>query len=210
MATARASWCRRRGDGVRLGPKTATRAFLVTANDYSATFDPEAEGQWEIVINIDSERGPETLTLPVTVIPGRGFPWTALIAGLGLVLPIVWLAWGAVRRKGRAKASENMKPEHTMNRLLPALTAVLVVALGLAACGGGSKESLTFELSVVGGELSGESDTFVVKQGDDVTLNVSADIAGVFHVHGYDLRARVDANGSGDDHTSRPTPPAAS
>ena len=91
------------GDGVRLGPKTATRAFLVTANDYSATFDPGAEGQWEIVINIDSERGPETLTLPVTVVPGRGFPWTALVAGLGLVLPIVWLAWGAVRRKGRAK-----------------------------------------------------------------------------------------------------------
>ncbi len=90
-------------EGARLGPKTATRAFLVTANDYSATFDPEAEGQWEIVINIDSERGPETLTLPVTVISGRGFPWTALIAGLGLVLPIVWLAWGAVRQRGRAK-----------------------------------------------------------------------------------------------------------
>lgn len=91
-----------------------------------------------------------------------------------------------------------MKPEHTLNRLLPALLAVLVVALGLAACGGGSKESLSFELSVMGGELEGESDTFVVKQGDGVTLNVSADIAGVFHVHGYDLRARVDANGNGE------------
>ncbi len=81
-----------------------------------------------------------------------------------------------------------------MNRQLTALCAVLVVALGLAACGGGSKESLTFDLSVEGGALSGESDTFVVKQGDDVTLNLFADVDGVFHVHGYDFRARIYAN----------------
>ena len=90
-----------------------------------------------------------------------------------------------------------MKPEHMMNKQLLVLGAVFVIALGLAACKGGNQESLTFDLSVVGGELGGESDTFVAKQGDDVTLNVSADIAGVFHLHGYDLRARVDANGSG-------------
>ncbi len=89
-------------DGERLGPAVAARTFLVSANDYSTTFAPAAAGEWQVHLNIDSERGPAALTLPVAVVAGQRFPWTALIAGLGLLLPILWLAWGAVRRQGRA------------------------------------------------------------------------------------------------------------
>ncbi len=85
-------------NGQRLGPGTAARAFLVTANDYSITFAPASAGEWRVQINIDSERSPASLTLPVDVVAGRGFPWTTLLAGLGLLLPILWLLWGAIRR----------------------------------------------------------------------------------------------------------------
>ncbi len=86
----------------RLGPATATRVLLVGANDYSATFAPASEGEWQVQVNIDSERGPAALELTVDVVSGARFPWTALIAGLGLLLPILWLAWGAISGRGRA------------------------------------------------------------------------------------------------------------
>ena len=86
----------------RLGPATASRVFLVGGNDYSATFAPATEGEWQVQVNIDSERGPAALALTVDVVSGDRFPWTALIAGLGLLLPILWLAWGAIAGRGRA------------------------------------------------------------------------------------------------------------
>lgn len=86
----------------RLGPATATRVLLVGANDYSATFAPASEGEWQVQVNIDSERGPAALELTVDVVSGARFPWTALIAGLGLLLPIFWLAWGAIAGRRRS------------------------------------------------------------------------------------------------------------
>ena len=82
-------------------------------------------------------------------------------------------------------------------RVGAAVAIAAILTLLLAACGGGSAESHEFDLAVAHGEVTSGSDTFVVKQGDSVTFNVSADIAGVFHVHGYDLRARVEAAGGG-------------
>ena len=79
--------------------------------------------------------------------------------------------------------------------LATAIAAALTLLL--AACGGGAAQAHNFDLVVMHGEVTSGSDTFVVKQGDSVTFNVGADIAGVFHVHGYDLRARVEAGGSG-------------
>lgn len=87
-------------EGVRIGPEVA-RQGQALANEYVATLRPDTPGRWDVVINIDSEIGPSSLTLPVQVREGgRGFPWAALIAGLGIVLPILWLAF-APRRKRR-------------------------------------------------------------------------------------------------------------
>ena len=87
-------------EDVRTGPEVARQAGA-PANEYVAVLIPETAGRWDIVINIDSELGSSSLTLPVQVRESsRGFPWTALIAGLGIVLPILWLAF-APRKKRR-------------------------------------------------------------------------------------------------------------
>lgn len=84
-----------------LGPKAAARVLLSTVNDYSATFEPEAAGEWTVVIGIDSELGNQQLRQGVTVIRSGGFPWPALLAGLGIVLPIAWLALKPPRGRRR-------------------------------------------------------------------------------------------------------------
>ena len=89
--------------GERLGPLAASRVFYATDNDYAATLAPPERGTWLVRVNIDSERGPASLALEVDVIAGRGFPWSAAIAGAGLLAPILWLAWGAVARRGRVE-----------------------------------------------------------------------------------------------------------
>ncbi len=86
-------------EGVRIGPEVA-RQGGAPVNEYVAVLMPDVPGRWDIVINIDSELGQSSLTLPVQVRESsRGFPWTALIAGLGIVLPILWLVF--VPRKRR-------------------------------------------------------------------------------------------------------------
>lgn len=90
-------------EGVRIGPEVA-RQGGASVNEYVAVLRPETPGRWDIVINIDSELGPSSLTLPVQVREsGRGFPWTALIAGLGIVLPILWLAFAPRRKRRRER-----------------------------------------------------------------------------------------------------------
>ena len=89
-------------EGVRLGPEVA-RQGGAPVNEYVAVLKPDAPGRWDIVINIDGEPGSATLTLPIDVVEGRGFPWTALIAGLGIVLPILWLAFAPRRKRRRER-----------------------------------------------------------------------------------------------------------
>ena len=86
-------------ENVRIGPEVA-RQEGAAVNEYVAVLRPDAPGRWDIEINIDSELGPSSLTLPVQVREGgRGFPWMVLAAGLGIVLPILWLVF--VPRKRR-------------------------------------------------------------------------------------------------------------
>ena len=83
----------------RIGPATATRPHGLRANEYTAILEPDEAGQWEITANIDGEPGATTLVLPVTVGQGRGFPWPALAAGLGIVLPILWLVFAPHKKR---------------------------------------------------------------------------------------------------------------
>ena len=88
-------------DGESLGPVAAVRRPSTPANEYAAVLTPGEPGEWEVVIRIDGEPGSTTLTLPVAIGRGRGFPWAALAAGLGIVLPILWLVF-VPRRKPRS------------------------------------------------------------------------------------------------------------
>ena len=99
------------GQGAHLGPTTAVRPFGVTSNEYTATFEPHAPGEWLLVVSIDSEAGDVTLALPVAVVRGAGFPWIALIAGLGLVLPIAWLIFVPRKRAPRRGGGQNTQTE---------------------------------------------------------------------------------------------------
>ena len=84
-----------------LGPETAARVFPSVAHDYSATLEPEEPGEWEVVIDIDSDLGTQRVRHTLTVVRSGGFPWTALLAGLGIVLPVAWLALQP--RRGRRR-----------------------------------------------------------------------------------------------------------
>ena len=84
----------------QLGPEAAQQG-RAPANEYVAVLRPDAPGRWDIVINIDSERGPSSLTLPVQVRERPGFPWMVLVAGLGIVLPILWLVFAPRRKSTR-------------------------------------------------------------------------------------------------------------
>ena len=82
-----------------------------------------------------------------------------------------------------------------MKRYLIALSAVCIAAFGLGACSGGDPESLTFDVAIEDQAVVGGQTAFEAKQGDSVTLNLTADEAGEFHLHGYDLRAESVAGG---------------
>ena len=92
----------RRG-GERLGPATAVRTG---PNEYAAVFAPESTGEWEILIAIDSELGSASLSIPVTIAAQRtSIPWTAIAAGLGLLIPILWLIFAPRKTRGRIHAA---------------------------------------------------------------------------------------------------------
>ena len=83
----------------------------------------------------------------------------------------------------------------TMRRYLIALSAVCIAAFGLGACSSGDSESLTFDVAIEDRSVVSGHTTFEAKQGDSVTFNLTADEAGEFHLHGYDLRAESEAGG---------------
>ena len=90
----------RRGDE-RLGPATAIRTG---PNEYAAVFAPESAGEWEVSIAIDSELGSASLVIHVTIEAQRtSIPWTAVIAGIGLLIPMLWLIFAPRKARGRVR-----------------------------------------------------------------------------------------------------------
>lgn len=80
----------------RLGPASAV---LVAPNEYAVVFAPESAGEWSLLIAIDSQAGSASLSVPITIAaPGASVPWTAIAAGIGLVLPILWLIFAPRKR----------------------------------------------------------------------------------------------------------------
>lgn len=78
-------------------------------------------------------------------------------------------------------------------RLKVSLLAIssLLSLLLMAACGGGTPEDVSFDLAIADGGLAGDESTFVAKQDDTVTLNLTSDAHGEVHIHGYDLTQDV-------------------
>ncbi len=86
--------------GERLGPATAVR---VASNEYAVVLAPQSAGEWSLLIAIDSQEGSASLDVPLTIAgPGASVPWTAIAAGIGLVLPILWLIFAPRKRAPRS------------------------------------------------------------------------------------------------------------
>ena len=84
----------------RLGPASAVR---VAPNEYAVVFAPESAGEWNLLIAIDSPAGSASLDIPLVIAaPSASVPWTAIAAGIGLVLPILWLLFAPRKRAPRA------------------------------------------------------------------------------------------------------------
>jgi FtsP/CotA-like multicopper oxidase with cupredoxin domain len=91
----------------------------------------------------------------------------------------------------------------TRNRVL---VLVLVVIVFLVAGGyliyrstGGGGATVTLDLSVTGDKLTPASPT--VKQGDRVTMTITADKKEEIHLHGYDIPFEVPSPGGKVTHT---------
>lgn len=78
-------------------------------------------------------------------------------------------------------------------------SALMLAALLLGACasdgGGGGGSDGSIEVSVEGGEVSGDTEAKVAS-GTDVTIEVTSEEDDRIHVHGYDLYGEI-SDGSG-------------
>ena len=68
------------------------------------------------------------------------------------------------------------------------LTTVAIAAL-IAACGGDEPGEIIFDLEIKDRQIN--IDVMEAKQDDTVTLNISTDELGEFHLHGYDLQKEI-------------------
>ena len=68
--------------------------------------------------------------------------------------------------------------------------AFMLAALLATACQDREPQDVAFEMSLVGGELSGHS-LLTVNQDDTVTLNWTSDVPILVHLHGYDIELAV-------------------
>jgi hypothetical protein len=73
--------------------------------------------------------------------------------------------------------------------LFAALLGMLLVVF--AGCGGGTPGTASFDLAIADGGLVGDETTFTAKEGDTVTLDLSSDVHGTVHIHGYDHQQSV-------------------
>ncbi len=71
---------------------------------------------------------------------------------------------------------------------IQASVPVKAASAGPGPCPGGK---VCFDLAIHGGKLHGASDTLRVKQDDELELRWTTDAATDLHLHGYDLRAKV-------------------
>ena len=69
--------------------------------------------------------------------------------------------------------------------------ASLLLFFALSACGGGEPVDVSFDLSIVDDGLAGNVSTFVANQDDTITLNLTSDVHGEVHIHGYELKQEV-------------------
>ncbi len=78
--------------------------------------------------------------------------------------------------------------------------SMLAAALFMTtACGGESEpQDQVFKLDVRGGELAPDGDALRVNQGDTVTLTISSDQHGRFHLHGYDIEVSAGPGEPGE------------
>jgi nitrogen fixation protein FixH len=90
-----------------------------------------------------------------------------------------------LRGKVMKKVMKSFKP------VVISLGLVLVMLALVTACGGGGPQERSFTIQIENGEPAGGTQTFRVKQGDTVSFNVSSDIEGEVHLHGYDLRKKM-------------------
>lgn len=89
--------------GERLGPASAVR---VASNEYAIVLTPQSAGEWSLLIAIDSQEGSASLDVPLAIAgPSASIPWTAIAAGIGLVLPVLWLIFWPRKRGGRSPAN---------------------------------------------------------------------------------------------------------
>jgi plastocyanin len=76
------------------------------------------------------------------------------------------------------------------------LAVGLIAMIAAAACGGGDSEELDIVVSIDDGLMSPE--TIEVKQGDMVTLKITADEGGEFHLHTYNIEMDIEAGSETD------------
>jgi len=84
--------------------------------------------------------------------------------------------------------------------IVAALLAFLVIAAYLVSRNvGGGGQARTFDLKVTGTTMTPAKIT--AKQGDTITINVSADKQEEIHLHGYDIAFEVPSAGGTVSHT---------
>lgn len=71
-------------------------------------------------------------------------------------------------------------------RAAAVIAAVLLLSLA-GACTESEPESLTFNVEIEGDAWNLVGEIVKVRQGDHLTFNLSSDVRGGFHIHGYDL-----------------------
>ena len=86
----------------------------------------------------------------------------------------------------------------TVRRSLAGLLGLFMLA-GFAAipAGAGAADTVMFELSITGYELSTAEDVLRVHEGDRVEIHLQSDTATIVHLHGYNIEVPVSPGVAG-------------
>lgn len=83
----------------------------------------------------------------------------------------------------------------TLKRCVAAPAVLIGLALALVAPGAGAGETQTFEFTVVDGQVEGDPGSIRVTQNDQVVLRWMSDHETEIHLHGYDVKTVLAADG---------------